>query len=110
MGVRPPQGGDGDDAPKAVAFGIAALDDHLERASVQFPATDEELLDALDDPAVPYDASGNTLHLSEVLDRVDNIRFETRQEFLNAIHPVFEAERERATDGFLGTLRSLIPF
>lgn len=110
MGVRPPQQGDGDDAPETVAFGIAALDDHLQRGDVVFPVTDEELLEALDDPAIPYDVAGNKIRLSEVLDDLGYVRFETRQEFLNAVHPVFEAERERANSSFLGQLRSLLPF
>jgi hypothetical protein len=109
MGVRPPQQGD-DDAPETVAFGIAALDDYLERADATFPATDEELIEALGDPSVPYDAMGNELRLSEALDELSHVRFETRQEFLNAIHPVFEARRERAKNSFLGQLRSLLPF
>ena len=109
MGVRPPQQGD-DDAPETVAFGIAALDDYLERADATFPATDEELIEALGDPSVPYDAMGNEIRLSEALDELSRVRFETRQEFLNAIHPVFEARRERAKNSFLGQLRSLLPF
>ena len=109
MGVRPPQQGD-DDAPETVAFGIAALDDYLERADATFPATDEELIEALGDPSVPYDAMGNELRLSEALDELSRVRFETRQEFLNAIHPVFEARRERGKNSFLGQLRSLLPF
>jgi len=109
MGVRPPQQDD-DDTPETVAFGIAALDDHLEQAEVSFPATEEELLDALGDPAVPYDAMGNEMRLSEALDELGYVRFETRQEFLNAVHPVFEAKRERANNSLFGQLRSLLPF
>ena len=109
MGVRPPQQDD-DDAPETVAFGIAALDDHLERSDVTFPTTDEELIEALGDPAVPYDAMGNEIRLSEALEELSRIQFETRQEFLNAVHPVFEARRERANSSFFGQLRSLLPF
>lgn len=109
MGVRPPQQGD-DDAPETVAFGIAALDDHLNRADVTFPMTDEELIEALDDPAVPYDAVGNEMRLSEAFEDLSRVNFGTRQEFLNAVHPVFEARRERANSSFFGQLRSLLPF
>lgn len=109
MGVRPPQQDD-DDAPETVAFGIAALDDHLERADVTFPMTDKELIKALGDPAVPYDAMGNEMRLSEAFDELSHVHFETRQEFLNAVHPVFEARRERANNSFIGQLRSLLPF
>jgi len=109
MGVRPPQQGD-DDEPEAVAFGIAALDEHLNRREVTFPTTEDELLAVLDDPAVPYDAKGNELRLSDALEETHVSRFETRQELLNALHPVFEAKRERANNSIVGQLRSLLPF
>jgi len=109
MGVRPPQQSD-DDGPEIVAFGIAALDEHLERADIVFPTTGEELLDTLGDPTVPYDATGNEIRLSEALGELQRAEFETRQEFMNAIHPVFEARRERANNSLVGRLRSLLPF
>ncbi len=108
MGARPPQ--QDDDEPEMVAFGIAALDDHLERNDVVFPMTEEELLEALGDPSVPYDAKGNEMRLSTALEELAITRFETRQEFLNTVHPVFEAQRERANNSVLGQLRSLLPF
>lgn len=108
MGVRPPQ--QDDEEPDAVAFGIATLDDHLERANVVFPISEEELLEALGDPAVPYDAKGNEIRLSEALAEIPSVRFETRQEFLNAIHPVFEAKRQKTNSSLVGQLRALLPF
>lgn len=109
MGVRPPQQGD-DDEPETVAFGIAALDEHLSRGDVTFPVTEEELLDALGDPAIPYDAKGNEIALSTALEEVHVQRFDTRQELLNALHPVFENTRERANNSIVGQLRALFPF
>jgi hypothetical protein len=108
MGVRPPQ--QGDDVPETVAFGIAALDEHLERGDVAFPVAEEELITRLGDPAVPYDAKGNTVPLSRALEDAHASRFENRQELLNALHPVFEARRERANSSIVGRLRSLLPF
>ena len=66
MGVRPPQQGDDDDL-ETIAFGIAVLDEHLERADITFPTTSKELIRALDDPPIPYDAKGNEMRLSEAL-------------------------------------------
>jgi hypothetical protein len=109
MGVRPPQQGD-DDPPDTVAFGIAALDEHLSRAEVQFPATQQELLDALGDPEIPYDASGNTMSLSEAFENTHVSNFETKQNLMNALHPVFEARRQAANGSLVGQLRSLLPF
>jgi len=109
MGVRPPQQNDGD-APETVAFGIAALDEHLERAEVVFPMTAEGVLDAVGDPRIPYDSAGHEMRLSEALGDVDRGRFETRQEFMNALHPVFEARREQAGDSLVGRIRTLLPF
>jgi hypothetical protein len=109
MGVRPPQQGDDDD-PDTVAFGIAALDEHLERGNVLFPTNEWELLEALDDPAIPYDAKGNQMKLSTALEETPVDSYETRQELMNALHPVFEARRERANNSIVGQLRSLLPF
>jgi len=109
MGVRPPQQGD-DEVPDTVAFGIAALDEHLDQAEVQFPATQRELLDALGDQEIPYDAAGNTLSLSEALDNTHVSNFETKQNLMNALHPVFEARRQAANGSLVGQLRSLLPF
>ncbi|MES3518007.1 MAG: hypothetical protein PPP58_10120 [Natronomonas sp.] len=109
MGVRPPQQDD-DDEPDTVAFGIAALDDRLERAELYFPATSEEVLEALGDQTIPYDASGNEVRLSDVLEETHKTRFENRQQLMNALHPVFEARREQKNNSVVGRLRSLLPF
>ena len=109
MGIRPPQR-DGDEEVATVAFGIAALDEHLEDTDGTFPATGAEVLARLDDPSVPYDAAGNEIALSSALAETRADEFETRQELLNALHPVFEAKRERANDSIVGQLRSLFPF
>jgi hypothetical protein len=72
--------------------------------------TDDELIDALGDPAVPYDAKGNEIRLSEALEDLSRVRFETRQEFLNALHPVFEAKRQQANNSVIRQIRALLPF
>lgn len=109
MGVRPPQQGD-DDEPETVAFGIAAFDEHLNRGDVAFPTTGAELVESLGDPAIPYDAKGNELRLSDALESAHTDTFETRQELLNALHPVFENKRSRVNSSIVGQLRSLLPF
>lgn len=109
MGVRPPQQGR-DDEPETIAFGIAALDGYLEGSELQFPATTDEVLEALGDREVPYDASGNTVALSAVLEASRHDTFETRQDFMNELHPIFEARRERAKTSVVGRLRTLLPF
>ncbi|MFB6094492.1 MAG: hypothetical protein ABEJ77_06090 [Halanaeroarchaeum sp.] len=103
--VPPPE----DDAePDSVAFGIPALDDRLREGSVGFPVDAESLVDALDDPEIPYDPSGRTMRLSEAVARADRHRFESRRDLLNALHPVFEEARE---GGGVGSwLRRLLPF
>jgi hypothetical protein len=109
MGVRPPQQ-DGDDEVATVAFGIAALDEHLDDEAVVFPATGSELVARLGDPSVPYDAAGNEIALATALEETHAEEFETRQDLMNALHPVFEAKRERANNSIVGQLRSLLPF
>jgi hypothetical protein len=108
MGVRPPQ--NDDDEPDTITFGIAALDAHLERADVEFPVDAETLLTRLGDPEVPYDATGSTVALSEAMDKVHIQQFDSEQELLNTLHPVFESYRERAGNSILGQLRALLPF
>jgi hypothetical protein len=109
MGVRPPPSNTDDD-DTTVSFGIAALDARLEDPSVSYPADAEEVVDALGDPEVPYDATGHTVRLSTALDRAHKDRFESEQEFLNALHPVFESYRERAAGGIVQRLRGMLPF
>jgi hypothetical protein len=107
MGVRPPQA-DSSDEPDTLAFGIAALDAHLD--GVSFPVTTEELTRELGDPSVPYNATGNEIRLSEALAATGRDRFETEQELLNALHPVFERRRERSSTSLVARLRGLLPF
>lgn len=108
MGVRPPQN-DTDDQPETIAFGIATLDARLEEADLSFPADRNEVIDALGDPDVPYDASGHEVSLSTALDRATTDRYESEQELLNALHPVFETYRENAGAGLVARLRSMLP-
>ncbi|MFB6205227.1 MAG: hypothetical protein ABEJ05_01675 [Haloglomus sp.] len=109
MGVRPPQN-DEDEEPDTITFGIAALDAHLERADVEFPVDADTLLVELGDPDIPYDASGSTVALSAAMEQIHVQRFESEQELLNALHPVFESYRERTGNSILGQLRALLPF
>ena len=108
MAARPPGGGRSSE-PEAIEFGIAALDARIEEAEVSFPATSEEIVDALGDPAVPYDAKGRTIVLSDAMDRVPQTRFENETELLDALYPVFD-EARRSSGGFLDDLRDALPF
>jgi hypothetical protein len=108
MAVRPPQ--QGGDEPETLTFGIAALDAYLTDADVLFPTTAQDLLQELNDPSIAYDASGNTVPLSEVLESVEEQKFENKTELLNALHPVFEEYRVTSSNGILAQLRSLLPF
>lgn len=109
MGVRPPRN-DTDDEPATVTFGIASLDALLEETDLAFPASRSEVITALGDPDVPYDASGNAVSLSTALDEAPTDRFESEQELLNALHPVFETYRENTGSGLIAQLRSMLPF
>lgn len=109
MGVRPPPTSD-DEEPETIAFGIAALDARLEDVNVEFPATRAELERTLGGVEVPYDASGSTIALETALQEVPRDSFETRQELLNALHPVFEKQRRASGSGVLAQFRSLLPF
>ncbi|WP_435076890.1 hypothetical protein [Halococcus sp. AFM35] len=105
MGVRPPQ--DDADEPESLAFGIAALAEHLDRAGVSYPIDSATLVRTLDDPEIPCDPAGNGLALSTALERTGQERFDSEEELLDALHPVFEKHRRSASVGLLGRLRSL---
>ena len=108
MGVRPPQ--DDSDEPDVIEFGIAALDARLGEADVTFPTDAESIERRLGDESIPYNAAGRTMSLSTALDRAGKRNFDTKQELLNALHPVFEEKRESASVGFLSQIRSALPF
>jgi len=108
MGVRPPQ--QDDDEPDAIEFGIAALDARLSEVDVDYPATGDAIIQALGDAKIPYNATGNRISISEAIERSDETSFESEQELLNALHPVFEELRESASSSLFMQLRALVPF
>lgn len=105
MAARPPTGDDADAEP--VVFGIATVDEYLRDADVSFPATGEDVVGALGDPGVKCGPSGHEIALSTAVERTGTRTFETRREFLDAIHAEFERERERGS-GVVSWLRSLV--
>jgi hypothetical protein len=108
MGVRPPQ--DEGSEPDAIEFGIAALAPRLDDADIDWPATADEIVGAVGNSQVPYDAAGNTVSLAEALDDVPKQRFESKSEVLDLLHPVFEEYRSNRSHGVIGQLRQLLPF
>lgn len=109
MGVQPPSDGI-DDGPDVVEFGIAALAAKIEARDVAFPIERDELLDQHGDLSVPVDAAGHDVTLRETVAQIDRERFDSQQELLDVLHPVFEAEREAVSRSILAQLRSLVPF
>lgn len=108
MAARPPQ--QDTSSPDSVEFGIAALVGYLDQAAVEYPATRDEIVGALGDPEVPYDASGNTVALSEAMDELPKRTFDSKSELLDLLHPVFEEYRVSTSGSLLGRLRSILPF
>jgi hypothetical protein len=108
MAARPPQGDSS--PPDTIEFGIAAVNARVDETNLTFPATQSEILHAVDDTAVPCDASGSTLDLSQALDELPQSRFETETELLNQLHPVFEEHRKSASTDVVGRLRGILPF
>jgi len=108
MGVRPPADDDLSE-PESVEFGIAALDGTLSESDLSFPTDRETVIETLGDRSVPYDAAGRTVQLAEVLRELDRDRFESKQDLLDALYPLFE-QRRNSPRGLLSQLRSLVPF
>jgi hypothetical protein len=104
MGMRPPSG---DSEPELIEFGIAAVDAEVSDSELSFPATREDVESALGDIRIEYDATGNSIALSRALDRADQESFDSEQDLLNALHPVFEDLRNTSGPGFVSWLRSL---
>jgi hypothetical protein len=107
MAARPPSN-EIDDDQDTVEFGIAALDARIERRDVSFPTTATDLASTHGDLGVAVDPAGHEITLREALARCDREEFTAKRELLNALHPVFEAERESGS-GILGRLRALVP-
>jgi hypothetical protein len=105
MAAPPPQN---DQETSAITFGIAAMDQHLDDADLDYPATPDDILRALGDRAIPFDPRGNRMSLQTALEMTDKQSFASRRELLNALHPVFEEKRKRGSFG--GWLKSILPF
>ena len=107
MAARPPTNST-DDEPDVIAFGIATIDARLEDTALSFPATAEEVVEALGED-VPYDPTGRTMSLQAAVERTDCSTFEHRQQLLDELHEVFEHQRDQS-GGVLAQLRALLPF
>ncbi|WP_135534395.1 hypothetical protein [Halostella pelagica] len=108
MGVRPPANDDGDE-PDAVEFGIAAVDARLDGVDVTFPATRGDIVGVLNHPDVPYDATGRTVSLADAIEETGRREFESEQDLLNALHPVFEKHRSSPA-GIIDQVKAMLPF
>jgi hypothetical protein len=99
-----------EEEPDVIEFGIAALDARLEQADVTFPTTADRLVAEYGDLSVPIDAAGTEIRLAEALDQTTVQEFETEEELLEVLHPVFEQRRQGSSRGYLSQLRALLPF
>jgi hypothetical protein len=108
MGVQPPS--DDGEEPAAIEFGIAALDAKLPEDAIEYPASARDVQERVGHIEVPYDPAGHAITVSDALETVPATEFESEQDLLNALHPVFERKREETTTTLLTQLRSLVPF
>ncbi|WP_135825840.1 hypothetical protein [Halorussus ruber] len=108
MGVRPPPS-NSDEGPDVIEFGIAEVAAKLDDGDLSFPASGEEVVQVLSDPRIKYDADGHTVPLSEAVSEVERGHFEDKQEFLNALHPVFERYRNSRTPSVIERVRAALP-
>ncbi len=108
MGARPPQNDTSE--PEVIEFGIAALSARLENTDVEFPATSQTVVDAIEETAIPIDGSGHTMELQTAFDTLAREQFETEAELLELLHPVFEEHRKQTNKSVVSRLRMLLPF
>lgn len=105
MAAPPPQS---DTDTAAITFGIAAMDEVLEKSEIDFPVATPDLIGTVGDRAIPYDPRGNTVELRVAIEETGQDQFESRRDLLNALHPVFEEKRR---GGGIGEwLQSLFSF
>ena len=109
MGVQPPSN-DIETEPDVVEFGIAALAASLENREVSYPVTADRLAREHGDITVPVDAAGHEVRLEAVLDQAGASEFASEADLLDALHPVFESEREAVSRSVVAQLRGLLPF
>lgn len=107
MSVRPPSN-DIDDESDPGEFGIVAVDAHVDEMDVSFPIERREFTAKYGDIRVPVDPGGHEITLGDALEQCGQSSFESKQDLLNALHPVFEKKRQSSS--ILGRLRSLVPF
>ena len=107
MAARPPR--DTSD-PESIEFGIAAIDARLDEADLSFPANRETVERELGEDAIPYDAHGHSVAVSEALAKTGRERFDSRQELMNALYDVFEEYRASTSMSVVAHVRSLLPF
>lgn len=88
-------------------FGIVALEARLEDADLSYPASPADVTAALDEDTIPYGPGGGTVRVERVLERTDRAEFRSRDDLLEATHPVFEDLRANGT-GVVGWLKSLL--
>jgi hypothetical protein len=81
----------------------------IEEADLEFPAKPDEVVRSLDDPDVPIDAEGRSIALSAALEETGEVRFDSKRELLNAVHPVLESHRELVSTGWLASIRNRLP-
>jgi hypothetical protein len=109
MGVQPPSN-DIETEPDVVEFGIAALAASLDSREIDYPITTERLAREHGDVTVPVDVSGHEIRLEEALDKAGSGEFDSEADLLDALHPVFESEREAVSRSLVAQLRGLLPF
>lgn len=109
MGVQPPSN-DIETEPDVVEFGIAALAATLETREVDYPISADRLAREYGDVSVPVDAAGHEIRLEEALEKASADEFDSRGDLLDALHPVFESEREAVSRSVVAQLRGLLPF
>jgi hypothetical protein len=109
MGVQPPSN-DIESGPDVVEFGIAALAAKLESREVSYPVSASQLTRQHGDVTVPVDASGHEIELAEALEQSTATEFDSESDLLDALHPVFENEREAVSRSVVAQLRGLLPF
>lgn len=88
-----------------MAYGPDAIDELVQEAGLSYPVTARQIERDHALANIDVDDSGLSIMVGEVLARTDADRFESREDLVEKLAPVFERERAERRTGVLGKVK-----
>lgn len=90
-----------------MVHGAAEVHELIEEAGWSYPVTKSRLERKYALENLDIDADGQSAMLGEILARVEDDRFESREDLEAKLQPVFELERKERKPGLLGRVKDI---